>query len=173
MSYTPLFLDAAGAVLVTDTPGTGSHVAYDATDGRAVFDHRFDEDTELVGGMALRLWVETDGATDMDLFVGVQKIDADGNEVNYPFFSTMDDGHVALGWLRVSRRELDETASTPERPVLRHQQDLPLEPGQIVPVDIEIWPSGTVFHAGESLRLIVQGHDLNIYAEDLFAQRHA
>ena len=173
VSYTPLFLDAAGAVLVTDTPGTGSHVAYDATDGRAVFDHRFDEDTELVGGMALRLWVETDGATDMDLFVGVQKIDADGNEVNYPFFSTMDDGHVALGWLRVSRRELDETASTPERPVLRHQQDLPLEPGQIVPVDIEIWPSGTVFHAGESLRLIVQGHDLNIYAEDLFAQRHA
>ena len=173
VEYTPLFLDAAGGALVTDAPGTGSQTAYDAADGCAVFDHRFDEDTELVGGMALRLWVEADGAADMDLFVGVEKLDADGNEVNFPFFSTMDDGHVALGWLRVSRRELDENASTPERPVLRHQQDLPLAPGEIVPVDIEIWPSGTVFHAGEILRLVVQGHDLNTYAEDLFAQRHA
>ena len=44
----------------------------------------------------------------MDLFVALQKLDADGNKVNFPFFSTFEDGNVALGWLRVSRRELDE-----------------------------------------------------------------
>jgi predicted acyl esterase len=173
VEYTPLHLDARSGGLTTGAPATAGRAEYDALDGRAVFDHRFEQDTELVGGMALRLWVEAVGATDMDLFVGVEKLDADGNEVNFPFFSTFDDGHVALGWLRVSRRELDEAASTPERPVLRHQRDLPLAAGEVVPADIEIWPSGTLFHAGETLRLVIQGRDLNVYGEEMFAQRHA
>ncbi len=173
VEHTALYLDAENGRLHSEAPDSRGRLEYDALDGRVVFDHRFDEDTELVGGMALRLWVEADGATDMDLFVGVEKLDTDGNEVNFPFFSTFDDGHVALGWLRVSRRELDEAASTSERPVLRHQRDLPLSPGEVVPVDIEIWPSGTLFHAGETLRLVIQGHDLNGYDEGLFAQRHA
>ena len=33
-----------------------------------------------------------------------------------------------------------------------------------MPLDIEIWPSGTLFEAGETLRLIVQGDDLNRYS---------
>ena len=32
-----------------------------------------------------------------------------------------------------------------------------------VPVDIELWPSSTLFRAGETLRLVVQGSD--IYAD--------
>ena len=170
--HSALYLDAAGG-LSSEAPASEGRVEYDAVEGSVSFDHRFGEDTEIVGGMALRLWVEAEGARDMDLFVGVEKLDADGNEVNFPFFSTLDDGHVALGWLRVSRRELDEAASTPDRPVLRHQQDLPLADGEVVPVDIEIWPSGTVFRAGETLRLVIQGRDLNVYDENLFAQGHA
>jgi predicted acyl esterase len=42
-----------------------------------------------------------------------------------------------------------------------------------VPVEIEIWPSGTLFRARETLRLVVQGHDLNVYPAEAFAQRHA
>jgi predicted acyl esterase len=34
---------------------------------------------------------------------------------------------------------------------------LNLRPGEIVPVEIEIWPSSTLFRAGETLRLTVQG----------------
>jgi uncharacterized protein len=55
---------------------------------------------------------------------------------------------------------------------LLHQRDLPLSPGEIVPVDIEIWPSGTVFRAGETLQLVIQGHDLHVYPPQTFAQRH-
>lgn len=33
-------------------------------------------------------------------------------------------------------------------------------PGEPTPVDIEIWPSGTRFEAGEQLRLVVRGNDL-------------
>jgi uncharacterized protein len=40
---------------------------------------------------------------------------------------------------------------------------------KIVPVDIEIWPSSTMFRAGETLRVVVQGHDVNRYEEGLFA----
>jgi predicted acyl esterase len=66
----------------------------------------------------------------------------------FPFFSTFDDGDVALGWLRVSRRALDEDASSPQQPIYLHQRDEPLQAGEVVPVEIEIWPSGTLFRAG-------------------------
>lgn len=172
-AYTPLHLDAATASLRAGLSTEDGWVDYDAVEGSVSFDHRFDADTELTGPMNLRLWVEAVGAHDMDLFVGIRKVDAGGDVVPYPFFSTLDDGNVALGWLRVGRRELDEAASTPERPVYLHQRDQHLSPGEIVPVDVEIWPSGTLFRAGETLRLVVQGHDLNVYGEQVFAQRHA
>ena len=35
-----------------------------------------------------------------------------------------------------------------------------LQPGERVPLEIEIWPSSTLFRAGESLRLVVAGHDI-------------
>ena len=171
--YTPLYLNADARSLGDRPPSEESAVAYEAAEGQAVFDHTFGADTELTGYMKLRLWVEADGGSDMDLFVGVQKVDRHGERVPFPFFSTFDDGDVALGWLRVSRRALDEESSTPYQPVYLHQRDEPLSPGEVVPVEIEIWPSGTLFRAGETLRLVVQGHDLHVYAENAFAQRHA
>ena len=36
-------------------------------------------------------------------------------------------------------------------------------PGKVVPVEIEILPSSTLFEAGSSLRLVVQGHELRDY----------
>ena len=171
--YTPLYLDASTGSLRGEPAGQDSTASYDATQGHVAFTRTFDADTELTGYMKLRLWMQADGASNMDLFVGVQKLDQRGERVPFPFFSTFDDGDVALGWLRVSRRELNDQASTPCQPVYRHQQDQPLSPGEVVPVDIEIWPSGTLFRTGETLRLVVQGHDLHTYPENAFAQRHA
>jgi predicted acyl esterase len=39
-----------------------------------------------------------------------------------------------------------------------------LKPKEIVPVEIEIWPSSTKFLAAEILRLVVQGSDVYAYA---------
>jgi predicted acyl esterase len=36
-----------------------------------------------------------------------------------------------------------------------------------VPLEIEIWPSGTSFAKGETLRLIVQGDDINRYSREI------
>ena len=66
---------------------------------------------------------------------------------------------VAKGWLSVSHRELDPKRSTPYQPWLLHQRELRLQPNEIVPAEIEILASGTLFRAGESLRVTVQGRE--------------
>jgi predicted acyl esterase len=169
--YTPLYLNTGRGSLTTDPAPAPENISYDAQSGKVAFDHTFGKDTEVTGYTKLRLWVEAQGSNDMDLFVALQKIDAAGKEVNFPFFSTFDDGNVALGWLRVSRRQLAED-SRPEQPRYTHQSEELLTEGEIVPVDIEIWPSSTLFRAGETLRLIIQGHDVNSYEQGLFAQGH-
>ncbi len=47
-----------------------------------------------------------------------------------------------------------------------------MTPDEIVPVDIEIWPSGTRFEAGETLRLLIQGRDICTYPKPLLYARH-
>jgi uncharacterized protein len=66
---------------------------------------------------------------------------------------------VAKGWLRVSHRELDPELSLPYRPYHRHRRRLYLEPGEIVRVDVEIWPTSMVFARGHRIRLDIQPRD--------------
>jgi uncharacterized protein len=163
--YTPLYLNAADGTMDLHAPVNAAQVRYAPRDPsqQAVFEHVFDRDTELTGHMKLRLWVEADGSDDMDLFVGLQKFDAGGSYVPFIFYACFDNGPVALGWLRVSHRELDEKKSTPWQPIQSHVREQRLQPGEIVPVDIEIWPSSTKFARGERLRVVVKGGD--IYTE--------
>jgi uncharacterized protein len=169
-----LYLDAARERLSASPVPGESEAEYAAghVDARARFDHRFAETTELIGPMKLKLWVEARGADDMDLFVAIQKLDRDGGVVPFSFLSALEDGPVALGWLRVSHRELDPDRSTPERPWHPHRRREPLAPGQVVPVEIEIWPSGTRFGAGESLRLVIAGGDIYRYPEPVVSMAH-
>ena len=116
--YRKLFLNAASASLDTAYVSTEAQARYDPQDDnqRAQFDFVFPETTELTGYMKLHFWVEPVGSDDMDLFVGIEKYDQNGERVKFPFFSLREDGGVALGWLRVSHRELDLKRSTPEQP---------------------------------------------------------
>ncbi|OGA30363.1 MAG: hypothetical protein A3I01_07805 [Betaproteobacteria bacterium RIFCSPLOWO2_02_FULL_65_24] len=157
--YTKLFLNGADGSMASLPARSPAQVQYDAQSGQAVFDHRFAADTELTGHMKLRLWVATSEGDDMDLFVAVHKLDGAGHQVPFAFFAVYDDGPVALGWLRVSHRELDPARSTEYQPWLLHQRELRLKPGELVPVDIEILASSTLFRRGESLRLVIQGRD--------------
>jgi len=157
--YTKLFLDCAERILTASATSARTDVDYDAREGRATFDYRFTEETELTGHMKLRLWVATSEGDDMDLFVAIHKLDTTGEQVPFAFFAVYDDGPVALGWLRVSHRELDPVRSTDHQPWLLHQGELRLKPGEFVPVDIEILVSSTLFRNGESLRVVIQGYD--------------
>ncbi|TAK81055.1 MAG: CocE/NonD family hydrolase [Betaproteobacteria bacterium] len=135
---------------------------YVSTDkhSRAVFDWTFAERTDLIGHAKLKLWMSSPEADDLDVFVALQKLDAQGSVVPFAYFAQFEDGPVALGWLRASHRELDAARSTEYQPVLAHQRERKLAPGEEVALEIEIWPSGTRFEAGERLRLVVQGTDI-------------
>jgi len=182
-AYTRLFLDARSGSLSATPVSAESQLSYDtASNGtrcpsayrceRAQFDYIFPETTELTGYMKLRLWVEAIGDDDMDLFIAIQKLDRNGKYVPLAGFSALEDGPVALGWLRVSHRELDEKLSTPYQPWLLHRRELKLEQGVPVPVEIEIWPSGTLFAAGEGLRIVVQGDDIYRYGSWVMVAGH-
>jgi predicted acyl esterase len=159
----PLWLGPDGRM--GESSALTSCVRYDAVQGRAQFDHTFAADTELTGHAKLKLWVEAEGADDMDLFVALQKYDAQGEHVGFSFYAFYDNGPIALGWLRASHRALDAARSTAAQPIHCHDQEQRLRTGEIVPVEIEIWPSSTLFRAGETLRVLVQGTD--VYKESL------
>ncbi|MBF8269855.1 MAG: hypothetical protein HW386_1564 [Gammaproteobacteria bacterium] len=163
--YRKLYLNVADQSLVESPVHKNAEFRYDSEDmeKQAQFDYQFSADTELTGHMKLRLWVTTDGADDMDIFVAIQKYDQAGDQVPFVFYSLYDNGPVALGWLRASHRALDATRSTPQQPVHLHTHEERLEPGVPVPLEIEIWPSATVFLRGEKLRLVIKGSD--IYTE--------
>ena len=50
--------------------------------------------------------------------------------------------------MRISRRKLDEKLSTDFQPIQAHTCDEKVKPGEIVPVDIEIWPTSRFWHKG-------------------------
>ncbi|NNN19956.1 MAG: CocE/NonD family hydrolase [Acidimicrobiaceae bacterium] len=176
--YKALYLDAVNKALVWEPPSAEAAGRYNAqvgakTNATIQFDHKWENRTELVGHMNLKVWVETDGGEDMDLFVALQKIDRTGDIVPFQYLGNHEDGPVALGWLRVSHRELDQALSTSFQPVHTHRHELKLHPGEIVPVEIEIWPSGTLFEAGETLRVVIQGRDIYTYPDDMNTIAHA
>jgi predicted acyl esterase len=161
--YQKLYLDADAGTLSPHPAEKESLVRYTSDDGKgqATFTIKFDEDTELSGYLSLRLWVEPDGADDMDLFVLVQKLDARGNPPTAPFNYVGPDGR-----LRASHRQLDPERSTPWFPYHTHRSEERLRPGQTVPVDIPLRPTGMLWHAGEQLRLTIAGFDpCSLYRE--------
>jgi hypothetical protein len=181
--YKSLYLDGRSGMLSPNPVTEESLVRYAADDGKgqAVFNIRFDEEIELTGYMKLRLWVEANGSNDMDLFVKVQKLGRGGSPLSSPvitppnpvarcFVKLLWSFKVkklaslfftgATGRLRVSHRQFDPERSTPWEPYLTHRVEELLSPGQVVPVDLSIWPVGMRWHGGEQLRLIIAGYTL-------------
>jgi predicted acyl esterase len=114
-------------------------------------------DLEVTGPLMANLWLSS-ATEDMDLFLTLRNFDADGNEV----LETGQQGTpvpVAKGWLRVSHRELDPELTLPYRPYHAHRRRLYLRPGEIVEVQVEIWPTSMVFKKDHRIRLDVQPRD--------------
>jgi predicted acyl esterase len=181
--YKSLYLNGRSGTLSFNPVTEETLVRYAADDGKgkAAFTIRFDEDTELTGYMKLRLWVEAVGSNDMDLFVKVQKLSKGGKVLSSQVIvpaSPVARAMVNLLWsfgirklsflfftgpsgrLRVSHRALDAARSILSEPCLTHRAEEFLSPGQIVPVEVGIWPAGMRWHAGEQLRLIIAGYNL-------------
>lgn len=156
---TRLYLGDGEALSEAPADGEGAQ-AYDSASGRATFVIRFDRAVDLVGHCHLKLWLSIAEGDDADLFVGLKKFDARGNEVFFLGESGNNPNDVATrGWLRASHRELSD-AGTDFRPVLKHTRQLPLVPGNPTEMTIEIHPTSTRFGAGETLMLVIQGESI-------------
>lgn len=155
--YRRLYLDAKGGSLRSDQPAEEARAEYDSgRRGKAVFKMRMPADAEICGYVSVRLWVEAKDADDMDLFVKLEKRRPSGLKYKYSLGPGMD--MAAKGYLRVSMRETDPERGFEGNPCYTMRKAQKLEPGQIVPVDILIWPMGLAFKKGDELRLTVQAY---------------
>jgi len=178
--YKKLYLNTRNGSL-NSAPSKQGKISYNSTQGgSASFAITFNEDTELTGYLKLKLWVAAPDANDMDLFVTVKKFAgpcdlenptcksleqivgtgriAKGNEIQFRGMNGFYGDAAARGQMRVSQRELDPVLSAPWRPVQKFLGEKKLKPGEIVPVEIALLPSSTLFRKGESLSLSIQGH---------------
>jgi predicted acyl esterase len=156
--WTKFHLDPARHALVSESPGKAASVSYDALgDGVSFLSAPLDAETEITGPLAARLFASS-STTDADLFLVFRVFSPDMREV---VFMGAIDPHtpVAQGWLRASHRKLDPSLSTEYRPYHTHDEAQPLEPGEVVQLDIEIWPTSIVVPAGHRLALSVRGRD--------------
>jgi predicted acyl esterase len=153
--YKKLYLNAANGRLSGGAISAESSVSYDS-DGKkpsVTFKIKFAEDTEITGYMKLRLWVQSPDNDDMDIAVKIDKL----NKFGFKPFSLMDlmMPTAATGYMRVSLRELDPQRSTEQQPYQMMTHEQKLGSGEIVPVDIGIWPMGMLFKKGETLRVTI------------------
>jgi len=175
--YRRLYLDARTGSLSLEKPAAEAKVTYDSAvspvsqilshetrvgpEGKASFRITFDTETEVTGFISLKLWVSPEDADDMDLFVTVRKYNASGHQVCFDCDAAPGRAPVARGWQRLSKRELDQDLSRPWLPVPKSVgpggPEQKVKPGEIVPCQVAVWPSSTVFHAGESLDVDVSG----------------
>lgn len=165
--YTKLYLSEQSQSLSLEKLEKQMEVVYPAKKGKALFNFKFTEDTELSGYMMLRVWVETRpgkageiSPDDMAMFIAVNKLDREGNSV--PFNGSVGSkvDMVTRGYCRVSRRELDPDESTEWHPVQKGASEQKLKAGEIVPIDIELYPSSTFFALGETLQLIIASDEI-------------
>jgi predicted acyl esterase len=156
--WTRFYLDAADKSIGERVPDSSAHVRYNAPEGGVTFvTAPLAQETEVTGPLALRLWVAST-STEMDLFVTIRNLDPGGDEVAC-VGSNNEPVPLTKGWLRVSHRKLDPERSSEYRPYHLHDEIEPLIPGEIVPVDVELWPTSMVFEAGHRLALDIEAHD--------------
>jgi predicted acyl esterase len=173
---TKFYLDGASRELRINAPTTDVAVRYDtqASTPWASFLVRFEKETELVGYPKAQLWVEAEGADDMDLFVFVQKLDARGTPLQAftipnqgaRIHDMTDNGASILrykgaqGRLRASLRHLNPELTTDDVPAYTFDRVDKLAPGDIVKADVELTPIGLTFYPGQQLRLIVSAKNV-------------
>lgn len=152
------FYLSEGNQLSFEKPDNAGTATYDCDKHEKVdFTIKLDKKYQVIGASKLRLWVESDGNDDVDLFVKWVKLDKEGNrlatDVGMGYYYGPD------GKLRVSHRELDDERTTDLYPYHKHQRQMMLHPGEIVPVDIQIWPTGMIIEEGQSIRLTISSVD--------------
>ena len=161
--WTRLYLDASRLALGS-APTKAASASYPAIgEGLTFSTAPLERALEFAGPIKAKLWVSS-STDDMDLFATLRAFDPQGREIM--FFSAVEPkAPVSQGWLRVSQRKLDPRRSSEWQPWHPHDESQKLKPGEIVEVDIEIWPGSAALPAGHRLALTLQGKDFERQGE--------
>jgi len=162
--WTRFHLDPAARQLTTQSPMSEGSVTYDGLgEGITFRTAPLNEETEITGPSALKLWISS-FTTDADIFAVLRVFDPAGKEV---VFQGALDPHtpVAQGWLRASQRKLDAKLTLPYRPYHTHDEKRSLKPGEVVELDVEIWPTCIVVPKGYRIALTIRGKDYEFEGE--------
>lgn len=157
-NWTKFYLDFENMSLSQNSNFSINSVSYDAADDGLIFRSQpLKEQIEITGPSAAKLFISSN-TIDADIFLVIQLFDETGKEI---VFQGALDPHtpIAQGWLRASHRELDEKLSLPYRPYHKHKRKQNLIPGEIVELDIEIWPTCIVIPKGYTFGLQIRGKD--------------
>src|SRR6201991_4420058 len=161
--WTKLYLDPVSGALTSKRAAAKAVKAFEAMgDGVTFLTEPLEKDTEITGPSALKLFVSS-STSDADLFAVLRVFTGDLKEV--VVFQGAIDPHTPIGqgWLRASHRKLDKKLSTPYRPYHSHDKAQPLRKGEVVELDIEIWPTSIVVPAGGRTGPPTRGQDY-VYA---------
>lgn len=128
----------------------------------------FDQETEITGHITVHFNVSVTPdkggplPRDIDLFLTLRHISPSGEEVFYTG-TAGDPIPLTKGWLRVSMRKInDKNLKHHERIPYRDYFStdvLPVMPGEVYPVDVEIWPTNIVVEKGGKLIFEVASGD--------------
>src|SRR5262249_7507700 len=154
--WTKLHLDPASGALSSKRSAGKAVKSFDAMgDGITFLTEPLAHDTEITGPSAVKLFVSS-STKDADLFVVLRV--ATGDRTEGTFQGALDPHPpIGQGWLRASHRKLDKKLSTPYRPYHSHDKKQPLKKGEVVELDIEIWPTSIVVPAGHRVGLTIRG----------------
>jgi uncharacterized protein len=156
--WTKYYLDPSAMTLTPKKPSGSARLKFASMgDGLVFLSPPLAKETEITGPSSLKLFVSS-STSDADIFVVLRVFTGDLKEI---VFQGAIDPHtpVAQGWLRASHRKPDKKLSTPYRPYHTHDEKQPLERGETVNLDIEIWPTSIVVPAGYRIGLSIRGKD--------------
>ena len=156
-TYEKLHLGCGGRLLAGKADEKEDTAVYDSADGSVVFRHVFEKDADVAGYIRARIWMSAPDNNDMDVEVVVMKTDEHGNALERPISPLVGARAECTGRLRASMRELDAERTTDIEPCYTYTHPQKLEPGEIVPLDIAVWPMGQHYRKGEALTVVIRG----------------
>lgn len=190
VQYQKLYLDTKAHTITPSARGkdAGSVTfgANDPKDDGSHFTLTFGKYTEFIGFSKAVLYASTDAGDDLDVYVVIRKLDKDGKALinnNIPLKDLAPGTTEAdvpntnvhkyigpNGAIRASFRAVlpEEPGLTPEarkltspaETILSFGKEEKIHPGQIVKLEIQIWPGGIAFNPGESLRFEIKGNEI-------------
>ncbi|KAJ9142984.1 X-Pro dipeptidyl-peptidase C-terminal non-catalytic domain-containing protein [Pleurostoma richardsiae] len=179
--YRKYYLASKGQ-LASVKPTQPGLASYDAeTAESASFALTFNKTTRIMGIPKAVLYMSCLEHDDLDIYVLIEKIDAQGNpmlNLNIPWsrvpvksFEELrpeEQTEVILykgptGVLRASLREIDERKSMHQNwPFFPLQTQQKIPRGDVVKLEIGIWAYGVEYEAGEGLRVRISGRDMAV-----------